>query len=121
MIDAMSFSRKSLAVLFFVVAILLAVGVIGTMGKTACLYENERMERVSIHGRVVKRYIDELDHNLKTTVLLEAGWEVAYHRPDLFGQLEVGDSLAKPSGSISGTVHKTNGTVSSFLLDRSCD
>lgn len=121
MIDAMSFSLKSLAVLFFVVAILLAVGLLGTMDKTTCLYENERMERVSIHGRVVKRYIDEQSHNLKYTVLLEAGWEVAYHRQDLFEQLEVGDSLAKPSRSISGTVHKTTGTVSSFLLDRSCD
>ncbi len=107
--------------MFLLAVILLVVWVIGTMGKTACIFENDRMERVFIHGRVVKKYIDEQDHNLKFTVLLEDGWEVVYHRTDLYEQLQVGDSLAKPSGSISGTIYTTAGSVNPFLLDRSCD
>ncbi len=89
--------------------------------RTECEEENEEWMRLPINARVLEKYVDTANHNLRTLVMMERGWRIPHHRYDLFEQLEVGDSIAKGANSEEGMIYSNGLPVRPFRLNVSCN
>ena len=87
-------------------------------------FSKKNTEKKDISGKVIEKYRDEHNH-METTIVYEnkdgqfkyqiSDWAI---KSDLWDYLEVGDSIIKPTGTLTLQVKKANGESKEYQYQR---
>jgi len=83
-------------------------------------FGKEDTQKSEISGVVVKKYREPMNHNLPCIDLnndVSIGIEPWDRRTDLWEYIEIGDSVYKPSGTLTLKVIKPTGETKEFIYD----
>jgi len=91
---------------------------------TSCSYFNrkykESLKKVNITGKVIKKYFDDWNHGAATVIYIDKNGQSKCQMDDwsrysnLWTYLQIGDSIIKPSGTLTLKVKKRDGRFKNY-------
>lgn len=106
-------SRKQYIILGLLVIFIFGIGYIISESKTNKESAIDRIKSYKYSGSVKRLYREKKNHN-SLTILLSTGKHVPTLTPELFNNLQIGDSLYKQKGSLFMFVYRNDSLIHKF-------
>lgn len=87
-------------------------------------FSKKDINKKNVYGKVTEKYKDENNHGAPTIVYENKDGQFKFHvidwarNSDFWDYLEVGDSIIKPSGTLTMEIKKANGESKEYQYQR---